>query len=146
MSYETVLEYASLTSELKYIENMIELYKLRINNPECIKVYLPLHYPNLKIAPLLFIPFIENAFKYAVFKDENAGFSLHFDVQNSVISFTISNYYNVEITHQRNKQGGTGIENVKKRLAIIYPNKHWLQIKNNDGRFIVELKIDTLDN
>jgi two-component system LytT family sensor kinase len=143
MSYETVSEYVSLSKEIGYISNLVGLYKLRISNPELIRLDIPGNYPDLKIAPMLFIPFIENAFKYATFKGNNPGFEIKFEIEKGKVKFKIVNHYDNAEKETISEHGGTGINNVKQRLEYIYPNKHKLDINNKDGLFKVDLIIDT---
>jgi sensor histidine kinase YesM len=97
--------------------------------------------PKLKISPLLLIPFIENAFKHCnnhIDSNENtikikiveAESNLHLDVVNSYDEST-----------DENRLGGIGLVNVKKRLSLLYPDKHKLNIKKNKGNHIVNLSI-----
>ena len=146
MSYETISEFVNLSNEIAYISNLVALYKLRISNPELIKLKISENYGDLKIAPMLFIPFIENAFKYATFKGEKAGFEISFEIAKRKVNFTIENYYDSSEKEKPPIQGGTGLSNVKQRLEHIYPKKHNLEIIDSDGVFKVNLIIDTDGN
>lgn len=146
MSYETVMEFVNLSKEMDYVSSLVALYKLRITNPEVIQLKIVQGFTDLKIAPMLFIPFIENAFKYSTFKGEKAGFEIKFETDESRINFSIKNYYNSSEKEMTAKQGGTGINSVKQRLEHIYPGKHILSIINSDGIFKVNLTIETNGN
>lgn len=146
MSYETSSEYIDLDREIKYIENLVELYKLRITDPELISVDFPKIQGSIRIAPALFIPFIENAFKYATFKGEHAGFFIHLSAKGSVVFFRTVNYYDKFFAADGKNGGGTGIDNVKRRLDIMYPQKYDLCIMDSGNKYEVELKIDTNGN
>jgi sensor histidine kinase YesM len=143
MSYETVTEFVSLSKELGYVCNIVELYSLRISDPGLIRLDIPEHYPDLDIAPMLFIPFIENAFKYASFKGGHPGFGISFRVEGKKVYFTSENHYNESPSSSVSKYGGTGIANVRQRLEHIYRGRYSLDIKAGDGLFRVELMIDT---
>jgi len=143
MSYETVSEYVNLSKEIGYINNIVELHKLRISNPDQIKIDIPSDYPALKVAPMLFSPFIENAFKYATFKGANAGVEIKFKIEDSKVYFTVSNHYDINARQTNPKQGGTGLLNVKQRLEHIYKSRYWLDIIDQNGLFKVELIINT---
>lgn len=142
MSYETTSEFVSLSKEIDYIKNIVELYKLRINNPDSISLSIPDGYANYKIAPMLFIPFIENAFKYSSFKGEKVGFEIKFDIADGIVIFSSENYY-LNKPKSEQKIGGTGIKNVKQRLELIYPQKHLLEFADNGERFKVTMRINT---
>lgn len=146
MSYETVSEYVNLSKEIDYISNIVELYRLRVSIPELIKIDIPKNYPDLKIAPMLFIPFIENAFKYATFKGDNAGFTIMFKVEDKTVYFMAINRYDAVEQRVISQQGGTGLANVRQRLEHIYKNRYKLDILDQDGLFKVDLTIDTNGN
>ncbi|MDP4272004.1 MAG: histidine kinase, partial [Bacteroidota bacterium] len=137
MSYETVSEYIDLSKEINYIENLVELYRLRIKNPQLIKLDMEGDTSNLKIAPAIFIPFIENAFKYSTFQGPNSGFTIRFKTIGNWVHFVITNYFEEKTVVQKSQQGGTGIMNVKRRLAIIYPDRHLLKITESQSQFMV---------
>ena len=115
----------------------IDLESLRISTPDNIIFEDNTENRNLEIAPMILIPFVENAFKHGNLKD----FPLK-------ISIGING--NQLLFHQKNKisksrkdnSSGIGIENVKKRLSIIYSEKHTLEILNNEEFYEVNLKID----
>jgi len=146
MSYETVSEYVSLSKEINYIANIVSLYSLRVTNPELIKIDIPDNYPDLNIAPLLFIPFIENAFKYASFKGDRSGIEIKFTVEDKRVFFSSSNYYDSTERKPTLGYSGVGLANVKQRLEHIYKDKYWLDITDKNGLFKVELRIVTNGN
>lgn len=143
MSYETVSEYVNLSKEIAYIINIVELYKLRISNPDIIKLDIPQNYLDLKVTPMLFSPFIENAFKYASFRGPNAGVEISFKIETSKIYFNAINHYDINARRSDSKYGGTGLVNVKQRLEHTYKNRYWLDIIDREGLFKVELIVNT---
>jgi len=146
MSYETVSEYVSLSKEINYISNIVSLYSLRVSNPNSIKIDIPDNYPDLNIAPLLFIPFIENAFKYAIFKGDKLGIEINFTIEEKRVFFSTSNYYDPSEKKQILGYCGIGLANVKQRLEHIYKDKYWLNITDKNGFYKVELRIVTNGN
>lgn len=122
-------DFTSLHSEIQYLKNYIDLESLRISTPENILFEAKTENKDLKIAPMILIPFVENAFK-------------HGNLRNFPLEISIETKANQLLFHQKNKisnlekdkSSGIGIENVKKRLSIIYPDKHQLEILN-DGEF-----------
>ena len=146
--YECKEDYIPLKKELQYISSYLEIEMIRKGEDAHIKVYLPqinaLDNGSPKIAPLLFSPFLENAFKYLSLyseKERNVletsieleASSIHFSVKNTIDARTQSK--------KKNSSSGIGLENVKRRLNILYPQKHNLSIQKDDRFFHVDLKI-----
>jgi len=97
---------------------------------------------NIKIAPMLFIPFMENALKHGnieKIKDVFIRMKIHADADS--VLFEIENSKS-EVPGVKDEVGGIGIENVKKRLAIVYPNRHELLVNETSQAFKVNLKIE----
>lgn len=126
----------SLDKEIGYIESLIGLEKLRIKNPELLVIEKNINHPKINISPMLLVPFVENAFKHGDFRDK--GFVLKVSDDNKVLHFYLHNYKNQKM---KDAASGIGIENVKKRLEILYPKKHELYIKDLESEFIVDLRI-----
>ncbi len=132
-----------LSDELNYLKNYIELERIRLEDSLKLEFKTDIdetkHY---KIAPLLFIVFIENAFKHSK-KNKNSIIDIKIDIKtfdNNDLIFTINNYYAPLYENEVNK--GIGIENIKKRLEILYPNDtHNLKIQNLNDVFFIQLKI-----
>ncbi len=140
MIYETKTDVVSLQNEIVYIKNYIDLQQLRFQNPDYIRVSFPDRCEDIRIAPLLLIPFIENAFKYSF----NAGIYPVVDIQlqckNSVLHFYCHNYFQY-VESQHDRPGGVGLENVKRRLELLYPGKYKIKISDDKQIFKVELII-----
>lgn len=134
---EITNDFTDLKNEIQYVKSLIELENLRIDKPEHINFKENIENPNLKIAPMLLIQFVENAFK-------------HGDLRNFPLEISVETFGNKLFFHQKNKisnhkkdkTSGIGIENVKRRLDLIYPNKHDLKINNADGFYEVNLEIE----
>lgn len=126
-----------LEKEIGYLESLIELEKLRIKNPELLFIEKKINYPNLNISPMLLVPFVENAFKHADFSGK--GFTMKISDDHQTLNFHLQNF-----KKQRSKDSlsGIGIGNVKKRLEILYPKKHELDITESETEFSVDLKIN----
>jgi len=96
----------------------------------------------IKISPLLLIPFIENAFKHSRVVDEpNAWIEINLSVVGNKLLFKCENSI-PDKAFKKDKTGGIGLENVKRRLLILYAAKHELSISNRNHKFIVDLKLD----
>lgn len=145
MLNESALDKVSLKEEMEYIQNYISLERLRIKNPDFLKVSINENYQDLKIAPMLFLPFIENAFKHSVDSDRENGITIRFIINRNNITFICENIYDKSDLN-RDSTRGIGLETVKQRLELIYPDKHKLVINKNEDSFNVELNIVANEN
>lgn len=141
MLYETKTEKILLQKELAYIEKYIELQKIRSANPQYVQYKNQVSNPALLITPMLFIPFIENAFKHSPNKKEGSVINIVLATKDNTLIFECSNLINP------NKQltedySGLGHGLIQKRLELLYPCKHTLRITNNDERYTVHLTIE----
>lgn len=141
MIYETNTEFVTVEKEIEYLENYIKLQRLRLRNPEVIKMSLSKECRDIKIAPVLFLPFVENAFKYAVSEGILPAIEIDLSCSNGQLIFLCKNYYAPNGV-EKIEWGGVGLENVKRRLELIYPKKHEFSIRKENGIFSVELKLD----
>ncbi len=125
-----------LEKEMEYIESLIALESLRIKNPELLTVEKNITLPNQGISPMLLVPFVENAFKHGDFRDK--GFILKISDDQGPLHFYLHNFKN---SRYKDDFSGIGIENVRKRLEILYPGSYQLSIRENKSEFVVDLKI-----
>lgn len=139
MTYDSQSDKVTVKQELEYIKEYISLEELRWKNPEFLTFSVRGNYAGLSIAPMLFIPFIENAFKHAVDSDAAGGIIITFDFQFDTVIFMCENRY--ELSAEKDSTHGIGLEMVKKRLDLIYPKKYTLNIEDKNGRFKVEMRI-----
>jgi two-component system LytT family sensor kinase len=140
MLYETKTERIPLNKELTYIEKFIELQKIRTTNQHYINYNVKGDVTNVMIPPMLFIPFIENAFKHTENKKTENAININLDIEKSRIIFRCENSFN---PNSQLKQDGNGLgsELIRKRLTLMYPDKHTLAITNNNELYKVELTI-----
>ena len=132
-------DYVSLNKELKYIENYIDLQKLRLGDTVDVKFQKKLFSEDYLIAPLLLIPFVENAFKYGI-SNNNSVIEMHAETsEKGELVFTVVNEKVVSHSSYTNK--GSGLENVKRRLELMYIKQYELKIRNTDKKYFVELKL-----
>ncbi len=135
-----------LQKEIDYLENYISLASLKDSRGLNIKVDLNNYQTGLKIAPLLFIPFVENAFKHSKIEDLKNGF-IHIELNTSKqhLEFSVKNS-TPNVVFKKDKVGGIGLANTKQRLELLYPNKHELrhELKISEKRnvYSVYLKLD----
>lgn len=140
--YESNAERVPLTKEIEFIKNYVELEKMRHGEEKSISIILPNENEakGKAIAPLLTFSLIENAFKYGLKNKENAFLNLKIEVKDHQFSFNVENDF-LPKTELKNF-GGIGLENLKKRLQIIYPEKHTLLVTKNKNTFNVQLDIE----
>ncbi len=132
-----------LDREIRFIRNYVDLEKLRGNNYLKIRFSQEGEMKGYNIAPLILINYIENAFKHGgVHHGEVLLIDIDIKFIDETLFFSIENDF-VEKTNngEKTKEGGVGIENTKKRLKILYPDRHSLTIKNNNNKFRVEIMV-----
>jgi len=140
MLYETKAAKINLDKELTYIEKFIELQKIRTTNEYYVNYSIKGDPTNFMIPPMLLISFIENAFKHAENKKVKNAINIHLDIEKEKLRFECENAYNQNIKI-RSEQSGLGNDLIKKRLALLYPEKHALNITNNNGMYKVVLSL-----
>ncbi len=134
---EAHMNAVSLQKELTYIADYIELQRLRISKSVNLNYTLSGNSVGKEIAPLILIPFIENAFKFGVNAEKDSRITIHLDVQEShLLLFVENNKVNDNV-----EKNGLGIANTQSRLQLLYPGKHELTIKDLEHQFSVTLKI-----
>ncbi len=139
MLYEVGEDLVDLSKELEMMENYIELQKLRLEKGTDVVFNISGDIEGRRIAPLLYFPLVENAFKHGAKGDsENAFVHIQINLDDQ-IDFTIRNNKGQVDDMEDGRYGGIGLENVKRRLALIYPEKHELEINENESEFEVKL-------
>ncbi|CAN5702138.1 hypothetical protein BH10BAC2_BH10BAC2_15260 [soil metagenome] len=140
MLYETKPEHIFLTRELEYIEKFIELQKIRTTNLNYVQYKIEGNPIDVIIAPMLFIPFIENAFKHAENTVIDNAISVKFVIENESITFYCENRYKKEHNILIDYSGlGNGL--IQKRLELLYAGHHTLEFSDNDGMYKVKLML-----
>ena len=140
MLYETKPEKIKLDKELTYIEKFIDLQKIRTTNEHYINYTIKGDPTNFMIPPMLLISFVENAFKHSENKKVKNAINIHLEIEKEKLLFECDNAYN-ENTKITEVESGLGSELIKKRLALLYPGKHELQITDNNGMYKVALTL-----
>ncbi len=139
MLYETKTDKISLQKELTYIDKYLALQKIRSSNPDFVKFMLSGEPENWNIEPMLFIPFIENAFKHAEHVKTGPAINIAIDA-GETLYFECSNRF-LEAPEE-NKIGGLGSGLIKRRLELLYPNRHELSVSNQGGLYSLKLTIN----
>ena len=134
-------DFVPLEKEISYISDFIELQKIRFGDTVKIS-YNPCEpVPGKYIAPLILIPFIENAFKFGVNPEADSMISVSITLNGSELHLGVFNY-KVRGLNNAVTEGGLGIKNARHRLALLYPNKHQLIIDDKETEFKVDLTIN----
>lgn len=138
--YDCGKEHVQITSEIKYIENYMGFQQMKSDFTQNIKLTTDLESGREEIAPMLFIPFIENAFKYSrIEENEDEYVKINIQSLKGKVMFNISNGF--DENNKPHPGNGMGIANVKHRLKILYPEKHDLKITEDENKFTIELSI-----
>ena len=144
MLYETKTDEILLSKEIEYIEKYIELQKIRTSNSKYVDFQIEGNAGNKTIAPMLFIPFIENAFKHTSNKKLENAITIRIQIEEETISFECINKFD---QHRNQKQGNHGLGNelIQKRLDLIYPNAHELKTSNQNDAYQVNLIVSSIN-
>jgi len=137
--YEGEKDKVPLAEELAYLKNYIELHQMRYYKKIAVQWEEEINNSDVSITPLLFIILVENAFKHGVEKlREKAYISINVKVNSTSIVFKIEN--NVDADEKSNNEG-IGLKNLKRRLALLYPNKHQLTLSHEPLNYTAVLTI-----
>lgn len=139
MLYESEGNTVRLEDEIKYMENYIALQKLRMYDDVDIRFDIKGLVADKRIAPMLLIPFIENAFKHGLQQNAQSYIHVLLEVKGQGLYFKTANPFLP--SQAKDKTSGIGIQNVKRRLALLYPKNHTLTISEADNNYIVELEL-----
>jgi hypothetical protein len=129
-----------LEKEVKMLEEYIHLQSLRASEKFELQFQVKGTFTDLEMMPLTFIPFVENAFKYGISAHISCFIHILIEVENDVLKFTCNNSIVTGI-NEKNHSEGVGLENIKKRLELAYPQCHSLVIRQNSQAYMVELQI-----
>lgn len=140
---DTQQDFVLLEDELNYIRNFIELQKMRLDRSVKLDYSIPDEVPALEIAPMLLIPFVENAFKHGVNSERKSAIRIEATLNKAEFQLSVVNN-KVNVQKDISETTGLGIENTKHRLNLIYPSKHLLVISDTEKEFSVSLHINLL--
>ncbi|MBJ2174464.1 histidine kinase [Aureibaculum sp. A20] len=142
MLYETNMELVPLSKEIDFLKKYIDLMKLRVSDKTVVNYSFPSEETGIKVAPLLFISLIENAFKHGVSASKASEIEIKMTKKDSTVLFTIENDNFPKKTDDKSGSG-IGLQNLEKRLQLLYPNKHSFKSSVINNRFLVHLEIET---
>lgn len=136
---EGIKEKVRLEKELSYLNDYIELQLIGSKNNTFIDYSVEGEINSQQIAPLILIPFIENIFKHGIINDLNEKPFIYIKIETDHFRLSAKNKINYQ---QKDKTTGIGLNNVKRRLELLYPGKHSFKVKNENNNFFCTLEID----
>jgi len=145
MLQENMQDKISLSRDIDYLNNYIALQKLRtsVSVDILISTEIEEHFTTLQIAPMLLIPFVENAFKHGISLQSPSHIKVTLQTKGKTLYFDVNNSIHLKADGDPEKlQSGIGLQNVKQRLELLYPKKHELIIRESAKEFFVHLTLN----
>jgi two-component system LytT family sensor kinase len=139
MIYESNDSWVALSKEIEYVQSYIELQKLRFKDGASVMMTLNGEIDNQQILPLVLISFVENAFKHGVANDPSDPIRINIIANQKILHFSITNKKN---NANKDHIGGVGLNNVERRLQLLYPERYKLNIVNSATHYTSELMLD----
>lgn len=149
MLQENVEDKIMLSKDVDYLNNYIALQKLRTSTSADITIETQIEEQNnnLMISPMLLIPFVENAFKHGISLQSPSHIKITLQTSGNTLYFDVHNSIHLKPENDPEKlQSGIGLQNVKQRLALLYPDKHELIIRENAKEFFIHLTLQLSGN
>jgi LytS/YehU family sensor histidine kinase len=138
MLHEASHDQVPLRRELEYLHGLIELQRLGTKDQLQLDYQLRGLLDGQLIAPLLLVAFVENAFKHGVLTNPAQPLTLHLDLTATALTFRV---HNTKQAQQQDQVGGIGLTNVRRRLALLYPDRHTLTVTDTPTDFQVTLHL-----
>jgi LytS/YehU family sensor histidine kinase len=143
MLYESNAGHVPLKQELRFMDNYIELQRLRSDRRSRIDYRKKGSPAGKSIAPLMFLPFIENAFKHGIKGDPSGGYVLiRLEILDGVVNLYVENNRGKIDRVEKDDFNGIGLSNVKRRLELLYPGNYELDIREEEQTFSVRVKLE----
>ncbi|UYQ95460.1 histidine kinase [Chitinophaga horti] len=128
-----------LEDELQYLRDFIAMHRLRTGCDSCVQLDVTGDVSSFHIAPLLLVPFVENAFKHGVTNQPEKPIRITITCQDTLFTFSVHNF---NMPKRKDKTGGIGLENVRRRLELVYPGQYQLDIAASEQAYQVTLQIN----
>jgi hypothetical protein len=143
MLYETNADMIPLAKEIDYLKSFIELQKMRFTEEDDISIEFNLkgNPDNIRIAPILLVPILENAFKFGISLKEHSYIHILLEVSDNSLRFFVENSNFNKLSKQKENSGGLGLKNLKRRLELIYPESHKIRLEEKKENYLSELII-----
>jgi sensor histidine kinase YesM len=143
MVYETNEDSVALEKEVHHLKKFIEVYQLRIAEDDEVFINFAIKgaYQNVKISPMILIPFVENAIKHGIDPKAKSVIDISLEVIQNNLTYKVTNTMHQSAYDLKDDASGFGLDNLAKRLSILYPNTHTLETKEEGGFYISLLKL-----
>lgn len=141
MLYDLGVNKVSIETEIEYLQNYIDLQRLRFGSFIDIKFDKAGDNSDFLIEPMLLIPFVENAFKHGTGLIARPQIDVSIHILGERLNFAVRNKYNADTGEVKDNTHGIGLQNVKRRLALLYPGKYELVIEKDDQWFAIKLNL-----
>lgn len=141
MLYETGKDRFPIDAEIDYLKSYISLQQLRFGDDVRVETSWDIDEKSCFIEPMLLVPFVENAFKHGIGMVKDPYIKIHLQSRAGQLLFMITNNYNRQNT-SKDTNSGIGLENIKKRLTLLYAGKYHLSLTDKDNIYSVELKLE----
>jgi sensor histidine kinase YesM len=141
MLYDTSTDAVPLDKEINYLKSYISLQQMRLKDPKFVKFSLEGGCSGKLIAPMIFIPFVENAFKHGQKNVKAPGIEITLICNSDSLNFEVINHYDKQMEMVKDNTPGIGLANTKRRLELLYPVKHKLTIDQRNGFYKSQLVI-----
>ena len=141
MLYESDGKEVPIEKEIEYICQLTELQRIRFERSDYVELRIDNSANEMTIAPLLFLPFIENAFKFVSKPPTMPAIAIHLDVTDEQVRLTCRNYFSTKQQEIKEKRQGIGLANARRRLKLLYSDSFDLQVSTRDHLFEVDLSI-----
>lgn len=144
MIYDSNVSTVPLSREMSYLHDYVSLQQLRYKKSPVVDLIVEGDTTSCRIAPLLFIHLLENAYKHSPARLEPGDIKVEVGVKDNTLTFSIQNPVAKNQSTTLEEPGGIGLPNVRKRLALLYPNQHSLDVSHSDEMFTIVFKIQGL--
>jgi two-component system LytT family sensor kinase len=143
MVYETNADKVALEKEIHHLKNFVQVYQLRIAEEDevFINFFIKGNIATVKISPMLLIPLVENAIKHSISPNSKSVIDISLEIIKNTLHFEVSNTVHGLKNGIEDESSGFGLDNLKKRLSILYPNTHTLETKEEMGYFVSSLTL-----
>lgn len=143
MVYESNEDKVMLEKEIHHLKKFIQVYQLRMAEDDDVFINFTIKgvIENVQISPMLLIPFVENAIKHGIDTKTKSIINISLEVTKNSLSYKVSNTMHQAVYGLKDSASGFGLDNLKKRLAILYPNAHTMNTKVKKGSFTALLKL-----
>jgi hypothetical protein len=141
MIYESNAHLVPLLKEIEYLKDYVSLQQLRYKMSPVVDLEIKGEAASCKVAPLLFIHLLENAYKHSPARLEPGAIKVSMVINQKCLIFNIQNPISKKNGNELDGPGGIGLQNVRKRLVLLYPDRHELEINTTADKFAIHLKI-----